>query len=340
MYRTRLLNRQSSQSFFAHRGLQWSHRPFLRQVWAWSSSELQTQRPGRYLALAETLPNCGYRTSAQTRLYGDNSGGSGQADSDPPAPSEYVLNVGRSTQVLQRDLAHIFRRGIQDPTIYTPQMTINEPYHTGLHLAGKRAYLWFVRCILRIIKWSYTDIDFRIIKMEHRPGPWNDNSQLPPSDSVIPPSGGGLETSPPSQLHSIRIQGQFAEQSHPPNTTQGIASPPPSSAGPIHRFSSNHGQLKPMAPLAPPTGDDTIVHLYVRWSFEATLRPSALLTDVPDFPSSQYEGVFVYSFDDRTGWVCKHTIVEIFPYPNHRLIRYLQRWWGWALMGPLRPKPV
>ncbi|KAJ1961214.1 hypothetical protein IWQ62_003943 [Dispira parvispora] len=248
-------------------------------------------------------------------------------------------------------------------------MTLVEPCHTHLHLTGKLPYLWFIRILVRLLRWSYTDIDFRILKMEHRPGHWSDDMQLSSSDSVKRRTDDDDETNQFSTVeHPQRTA--FCDQRRDSNLLQSslpvnclhLKDPPgipdmrcvtPQVCNPISfstPFDTLQSQSSPQFSDVPPSPGLTSspssnallyegpVHLYVRWSFEAILRPS-LLVPSPDIPRSRYDGIFIYSFDDRTGWVTKHSLVEIFPSPSQRFIRYLERWWWWAIHNPV-PKQI
>ncbi|KAJ1660709.1 hypothetical protein IWQ61_000417 [Dispira simplex] len=305
-----------------------------------------------------------------------------QCDQPPPGTVEAVLaakaqqtaaqRIGIApTTALRQDLPRLFGKGLRQTYIYTPHMTLVEPCHTHLHLTGKLPYLWFIRILVRLLRWSYTDIDFRILRMEHRPGHWYDDMELPPSDSVKGRTDDdgtnhfstvehsqwtafcGQRSDPnlpqPSLpvncLHVVDPLGTPCAQCVTPQachqasllTPLDIFQTPSSSQ--VTDAPPSPGWTSPSLPSSNALLPEGPVHLYVRWSFEAILRPS-LLVPSPDFPRSRYDGIFIYSFDDRTGWVTKHSLVEIFPSPSQRFIRYLERWWWWAIHNPAVPKQI
>ncbi|KAJ1974360.1 hypothetical protein H4R35_003646 [Dimargaris xerosporica] len=267
----------------------------------------------------------------------------------PQPPSRYTVNVGQCTRILRRDLERLFDGGLRTTSIYARNIVVTEPTHTHLHLQGKRRYLWFVRAVLWGLKWFYQDIHFRIIRFEHRPGPWppsprasNGNKMESPqredglmAQASLPAShASALENnhmSVPSAGAEAGIQkGPSLHASH--RVSSPMSSHHPTLFTPSHRVSELSGPDAGMMPGGP-------VHLYVRWSFEATLRPSTWLPNA-DFPASRYDGVFIYTFDTSTGWVNQHAIVDIFPAPDQRFIKYMERWWWWALQSPFTSKPA
>ncbi|KAJ1983593.1 hypothetical protein H4R34_001180 [Dimargaris verticillata] len=273
-------------------------------------------------------------------------------DSDlgaPPPSSRYAINVGHCTRILRHDLEHLFDGGLRITSIYTRNMVVTEPTHTHLHLQGKRRYLWFVRAVLWGLKWFYRDINFRIIRFEHRPGPWPPSSRASDSSTMDsfrrednlmtrvsrPINHGGTLESKHIPIANVGAKAgtRLGPRQHELHRIAGPRSPHCTTLfTPSYKVSELLGSGFDVSQGGP-------VHLYVRWSFEATLRPSTWLPNA-DFPASRYDGVFVYTFDAGTGWVNQHAIVDIFPAPDQRFIKYLERWWWWALQSPFTSKPA
>ncbi|OZJ03564.1 hypothetical protein BZG36_03095 [Bifiguratus adelaidae] len=242
---------------------------------------------------------------------------------DQQGADDYTLNVGRAISALQNDLPLFFDQGLADTSIYSNNIILYDPHYTGMHVEGKHVYIG----VSNMLRWSlglwFDDILFSVTKIRT----YMENEE----DGGDDMDGGGVTHFNAFQGFSSTLPSiipgpsQSIELSHMSLPTSSILS------------SLQHNQ-RSLSTI--PKSSDKIVRLYVRWKLEATPRTLLLLPDTSSTPSlpqnrSQYEGLFLYKFDQH-GHVCEHRIESVVPSPSRRALTLhgLGSLW-WRLRGAL-----
>ncbi|KAK9687448.1 hypothetical protein K7432_014790 [Basidiobolus ranarum] len=103
----------------------------------------------------------------------------------PNGASEYELNVGAAVDTLRQELPNFFVFGLNNTSIYSPNILLWEPRYTGLQIRGKWSYLVLAATVRWSLRWYYSDLRFDILKLtQNRAGSVGEIDTEKPSSEV------------------------------------------------------------------------------------------------------------------------------------------------------------
>ncbi|KAF0468962.1 hypothetical protein F8M41_025715 [Gigaspora margarita] len=242
--------------------------------------------------------------------------------SDNYGADEYTLNVGKAIRTIRSDLSTFFERGLTDMSIYSQDILLSDPYHTGLHVRGKHVYLGIANLLRWSLIWYFDDLTLEIVKIHVADNSMEDKNE----------SGRDI------LFKDITCDTHFKESSYKLNRMQ-------------HKDrDKNLTSIHTMPSLSFSTSaiksNDRNIRLYVRWELEGTPRSSYIASMLSSrstqIPRSSFSGIFVYKFGSKNGLVTEHHVKHIVPAPSRRAVLY-QGFGGlgglmWRLRSGLKQK--
>lgn len=275
------------------------------------SRDLSVRR-GLRLSPGVSLFARGFRLSQFTKMV----------SSDNYGADEYTLNVGKAIRTIRSDLSTFFERGLTDMSIYSQDILLSDPYHTGLHVRGKHVYLGIANLLRWSLIWYFDDLTLEIVKIHVADNSMEDKNE----------SGRDI------LFKDITCDTHFKESSYKLNRMQ-------------HKDrDKNLTSIHTMPSLSFSTSaiksNDRNIRLYVRWELEGTPRSSYIASMLSSrstqIPRSSFSGIFVYKFGSKNGLVTEHHVKHIVPAPSRRAVLY-QGFGGlgglmWRLRSGLKQK--
>ncbi|CAG8635958.1 24055_t:CDS:2, partial [Racocetra persica] len=99
-------------------------------------------------------------------------------------PNDYTLNVGKAIRTIRSDLSTFFERGLTDTSIYSQNILLSDPYHTGLYVRGKHVYFGIANLLRWSLIWYFDDLTLEIVKI-HVADNSKDDKNDPGSDILF-----------------------------------------------------------------------------------------------------------------------------------------------------------
>ncbi|CAG8604908.1 18401_t:CDS:2 [Acaulospora morrowiae] len=212
-------------------------------------------------------------------------------EKEPKGSDDYTLNVGRAIRTLRSDLSLFFEHGLTDTSVYSQNILLSDPYHTGLHVRGKHVYIGIANLLRWSLVWYFDDLTLEILKIhvvdnDAENGSGHDEYFKDPTfDDTL---GEKLQNSKKVPLSRDQIT---------------------SSELPIQSSNRNRN-----------------TRLFIRWSLEGTPRSSYIFSMFSSrstrIPRSTFSGVFMYKFDLKNGLISEHHVKNIIPAPSRRAVLY------------------
>ncbi|CAG8495086.1 11791_t:CDS:2, partial [Scutellospora calospora] len=244
------------------------------------------------------------------------------SEQEPKGADEYTLNVGKAIRTIRSDLSTFFERGLTDTSIYSQDILLSDPYHTGLHVRGKHVYFGIANLLRWSLIWYFDDLTLEIVKihvadnnMEDKNGTGRDILFKDTNcDTHFKDSNDKLN----------RMQHKDRDK----NLTRVHTVP-------LLSFSTSAIQ-----------SSNRNIRLYIRWELEGTPRSSYIASMLSSrstqIPRSSFSGIFVYKFGSKNGLVTEHHVNHIVPAPSRKAVLY-QGFGGlgglmWRLRSGLRQK--
>ncbi|CAG8785816.1 23760_t:CDS:2, partial [Dentiscutata erythropus] len=210
-------------------------------------------------------------------------------------------------------------RGLTDMSIYSQDVLLSDPCHTGLYVRGKHVYLGIANLLRWSLIWYFDDLTLEIVKIHVA-----DNSMEDKNDTGSDILFKDISNDTHFKESSYKLQHKDRDKNL--NSIHTI---------PLLSFSTSTIQSY-----------DRNIRLYVRWELEGTPRSSYIASMLSSrstrIPRSSFSGIFVYKFCSKNGLVAEHHVKHIVPAPSRRAVLY-QGFGGlgglmWRLRSGLRQK--
>ncbi|KAI9295748.1 hypothetical protein K502DRAFT_348678 [Neoconidiobolus thromboides FSU 785] len=222
----------------------------------------------------------------------------------------YQLQLAKTINGVKEDINNYLDNGILNSNIYSKDIILKEPYHSGIEIKGKKLYLLLAKFIRTTILWYYQDVVIKLTHFQLRPsGEGNGEDFINKSDDFemkfLSIKEDNKDNMDPSHLKNILKASQTSI--YPLNPTSLLNSIDP--------------------PTLSPTSDSS-PYLLAKMIIEGTPRPALLLPTSTE-PRKTYHVVFIYTFDNK-GFIKLHKVQKIYPNPsNLRSLFPKWAWWWW-----------